>query len=219
MPVDKTTSNEQAELITLLTSYGDKLRADVPELADKFENPAGDDQIEALNRAIQPLRLPEDVATLYKWQNGFRPNIYLFGYLLLDPIEYGISEYGRSEGPWSRVWFPISSMDGFFRLVLLSEEFASSTPVYSYHVEEPSLQLEFESVRLMVKTYYDAHEAGHSKYYEKFEQFEFDEEAVENIRLELNPASYSYPDKQQNCYDIDTPDSWPPLWQRHSVEN
>jgi len=221
MTIDNSTSDEQAELLALLSAYGGALRADVPELADNFEQPATDDEVEALSRALHPLFLSDDVITLYKWQNGFRQDIYLLGYLLLDPIEYALREYlknGSLGAPWSRVWFPISSSDGFFRLTLLSEERAPSSPVYSYHVEEPELQLEFESVTLMVNTYSEAHRTGHSSYYAELNQFEFDEEAVDKLRLELNPHAYSYPEKQQNYYDIYEPDSWPPLWQKYSVQ-
>ena len=44
------------------------------------------------------------------------------------------------------------------------------------------------------------------------EQFEFDGDALEKLRLDLNPSAYPNPGKQRNCFDTDDPDSWLRLW-------
>ena len=221
-PIGERVSIEQTELAVLLTAFENRIMHDLPVLADKFEPSVQDDQIEKLNRAIIPLRLTEDVEALYKWRNGFRSSVDLFGFPDFSPLEFAFHEYRLIaevlDETWSRVWFPLCGRGRSFRLTLLSEAYAPSTPVFCYDIEDGELRLEFESLELMVKTYKDAYEAGISTYDESIEQFRFDEAALEKLRLVINPRAYAYPTNQRSKYNVWKPSEWPPLWRKYKVQ-
>jgi len=214
-------SIEQEELAALLTTFEEQVNRDLPMLATTWAQPVQDDQIEKLNRAIGPLRLTEDVETLYKWRNGFRSEIRLFDFPDVVPIELALHEYRQLaevlDETWSSAWFPLCGRGRSFRLTLLSEDYAPSTPVFDYDIEDGELQLAFESLESMVQTYKDAYETGISTYDDSVEHFRFDRDALEKLRLTANPRAYSYPDKRQNMYSVWEPGSWPPLWRKYKV--
>lgn len=220
-PVGERVSAEQNELAALLIALEDRVMHDLPALADEFEPSVQDDQIEKLNRAIEPLRLTEDVEVLYKWRNGFRSTVDFFGFPDLNPIELAFHEYGQLaevlDETWSRAWFPLCGRGRSLRITLLSEEYAPSSPVFRYVIEDGELKLEFESLESMIKTYKDAYEAGISSYDDSLEQFCFDETEFEKLRLENNPRAYSYPANQRSKYDVWSPSTWPPLWRKYKV--
>ena len=220
-PVTDRVSIEQEELAALLTEFEKEVIADFPLLADKFGQPVQDDQIVKLNQALAPLRLTEDVEAFYKWRNGFWPDIHLFGYPDFMPIETALHEYRQLaeilHETWSLAWFPLCGQGRSFRLALLSEEYAPSTPIFQYDIENGELQLEFESLESMIQTYKDAYMADISVYDDSVEHFRFDDDALERLRLKINPRAYAYPDKKQNVYDVFESDRWPPLWRKYKV--
>ncbi len=219
-PLGERVSDEQAELVALLIQFEEMVLRDWPNLGAKFGPPVEDDQAEKLNTAIAPLRLTEDVEALYKWRNGFGTEFDLFGFPGFDPLESAYNEYrelGKLKQAWSRVWYPLSYNGGSYRLALLSDAYAPTTPIYFYDVEDGQLQLEFESLLLMVETYRQAYDAGIMTYSRDDEQLDFNDDALEKLRLDLNPLAYPNPDSQQNCYDTDDPGSWLPLWREHKT--
>lgn len=221
-PLGERVSAEQEELAALLTALEGQALHDLPELADEFEPSVKDDQLEKLNRALEPLRLTEDVEVLYKWRNGFRSDICFFGFPDFNPIEFAFHEYKQLaevlDETWSRAWFPLCGRGRSFRLTLLSEKYAPSTPVFRYDIEDGELQLEFESLESMVRTYKDAYEARISVYDDSVERFRFSEKRLEELRLEINPRAYSYPSNQRSKYDVWDPSGWPPMWRRYKVQ-
>lgn len=218
-PVGDRVSIEQEDLIASLTEFEGRVIGELPVPADKFESSIQDDQIEKLNQALGPLRLTEDVEALYKWRNGFRSRIDMLGFPEFNPIELAFHEYSELadvlDDTWSRVWYPLCGRGRSLRLTLLTEEYAPSTPVFAYDIENGELQLEFESLEMMVRTYKEAYETGLSSYNESIEGFDFDDAALEKLRLEINPRAYSYPANRRNAYDVHNPDSWPPLWRKY----
>jgi hypothetical protein len=221
IPVGERVSADQAKLVALLTRFEEKVLRDWPDLRDKFGSAVEDEQIEKLNKAIAPLRLTEDIEALYKWRNGFDTEFDLFGFPGFVPLQNAFHEYGelgKMQQAWSRVWYPLSSSGGSYRLTLLSDAYAPATPIYFYDVEDGQLQLEFESLLSMVETYEQAYEAGIMTFSRDDEQLDFDGDALEKLRLDLNPSAYPNPGKQQNSYDTDDPDTWLALWRKFKAD-
>lgn len=224
VPLVQRVAPEQAELAELLSAFDAYFGEQYPALFKKLQPGVLDDQIDKLNEALTPLRLSEDVATLYKWHNGLEMPSMMFGFPEPSTIESALHQYQQSieilgEFSWTRVWFPLAYDARTYRLVLLAEERCGSTPVLLYDLEEGLLTVEHQSIQAMVQSYLEAYRSGFAAYDESTDAFEIDEQRFNAVRIQNSPQAYDYPSNQKAAYDIDEPAVWPDVWRKYKVRS
>lgn len=207
---------EQRELGQLLLEFDEYLMTHAKDVHESLRPGVHHDQIEKLNNELLPLRLPDDLVVLYKWHNGVTPGKYFLDSPEFLGIEDALMEYRQtleimSQYSWCRAWLPVGYSNRVFRLVTLSEEACDHANVLGHDVESGDVEVCFESVLSMMKTYFDAYKQGVIYYDSESEQWDIDLDRFENIRLRHNPDSRSY-----DFHDVT---QWPQAWQRFHVGN
>lgn len=224
VPLVERVPPEQAKLAELLIEVDEHLQKRHPTLVGELRAGVSDDQIDKLNGALAPLRITEDVATLYKWHNGLLSPSMTFGFPEPLTIESALHFYHESIEilggfSWTRVWFPLGYDARTYRLVLLTEDPSESTPVLLYDLEGGLMTVEHQSIQSMVQSYLEAHRSGLAEYDESADTFEIDDQRFDAIRLRYSPQAYDYPSNQKAAYDVNEPATWPPIWRNYQVQS
>jgi len=213
---------EQQDLVALLELVDSHLDDNHGNLRDDLAQGVSNTQIEKLNEALAPLCISEDLATLFKWHNGLPEPASLIGYPEPLSIENALHWYRESanilaEFGWSKVWFPLANEGRSYLIVLLSEEWVESTPVFRLDLEEGELQLEHDSIQQLVETHLTAIRNGSAVYDESISSYEMDYDKINEIRLTLSPLAYHHKSNPKPKYDMHDPSSWLPLWKKYKA--
>ncbi|WP_110514476.1 SMI1/KNR4 family protein [Herpetosiphon llansteffanensis] len=207
----------QQALVALLTEFEDFLAQHAADRYAQLKPGISEDQLEQLNALLTPLRLPDDVATLYRWHNGTEHGATLFGHLDFLPLEEALATYRDDnefgvEFPWCTVWFPIcQSYDR--RLIPLTEQANDHAPVLWNDSHDPTIVVDYSSISALIATYVAAYQTGVIAIDPATGWWRCDDEGLATLRAIHDPSA----DTQRISYDIYEPEDWPAAWQPYAI--
>ncbi|MFD3164088.1 SMI1/KNR4 family protein [Herpetosiphon sp. NSE202] len=206
----------QAALVKLLAEFEHFLAQHAPDLSAELKPGISEAQLEQLNALLAPLRLPDDVATLYRWHNGTTHGARLFGHLDFLPLQEALANYRDynemgDEFSWCTVWFPIC--EGYDRrLIALVEQASDHSPVLWNDSHDPTLEVDYSSIATMIATYLAAYQTGVIAI-DPAGWWSCDDEGLAKLRaIHDSPAH-----EQRISYDIYEPEDWPATWRPFAI--
>jgi hypothetical protein len=219
-PLDKRVPDQQVELANLLIEFDAYLEQHCRDVCEQLRPGANDDQIDQLNQLFHPLKLPEDLVTLYKWHNGIQYGGFLFGDPELFSIEDALREYRDAiefgiESGWCTAWFTFSYASRMYWLVPMSEATSMEAPLLRYSIEVGDVVVEHSSIKNMIKSYMEAYKSNVVYFDENSNYRELDFDEFDAVRLKY--SSEIYLDQAKAIYDIADPSAWPKEWQKYYV--
>ncbi|ETW92731.1 MAG: hypothetical protein ETSY1_42390 [Candidatus Entotheonella factor] len=214
----------QRSFAALLMEFEAFLQEHAPDICEGLRPGIQNDQLQKLNDALSPLRLTDDLATLYKWHNGIEYGGFLFGFPELFPIEEVLRDYHETiemcknaGGEWSVALLPVAYESQVYRLASLTTESQASTPMLYHDIVEGTVMVQHTTLFQMIQTYLQAYREGAVYYDEAEEDWEIDEDHFNRIRLLYSPNASMDSGSTQGVYDLYEPESWPPEWQAHRL--
>ena len=227
MPLDQRPLADRApaaqhELVALLHDLDVHLAEHAQDIYGMLRPGVCDDQIDKLHSLLTPLKLPEDLVTLYKWRNGIAPGGFLFGFPDFAALEeawyfYREALEAGAQFSWCTAWFPLSCDNNVRLLVPLSEETAQEAPILYHDSEGGDIEVHHESLMCMIKTYLQAYQEKVVYFDVASGCWEIHEDRFDAIRLQHSPQGYRYPDRAQWAYDVWDTSQWPALWKKYWI--
>lgn len=168
---------------TELTDIFHKIDLIFSKYPPKLSKGLSNNQISAIQEALSPYKLPNDIIALYKWHNGiqidsvtvFEPiRSVLYGYYLIMSM--------KDEITWKDEYLSIhsfgSSGDEFIKLDDVDE-----SPIYDYDYSDYS-PVKYKSIKEMMKFFLEALETRIIYYNDDNGKWEGDEEKLEHFMNE-----------------------------------
>ncbi len=220
--LDKRIAVEQIELADMLMEFDAYLEQNCPDVSKQLRPGVNDDQIDQLNQLFHPLKLPEDLVTLYKWHNGIKFGGFLFGEPEFFSIETALREYREAiefgkEFGWCAAWFVFSYASRLYWLIPMSETRCVEAPLLNYFIEDGSVIEQHSSIKNMIKSYMEAYKSNVVSFNESSNYRELDFDQFETIRLKYSTNAYL--DKTKTIYDVCGPSEWPAEWQKYYIDS
>jgi len=222
LPLSRRVPSSQAGLVTVLEELNSHLAQNIPVLHEKLRSGVNDDQIDKLNVLLNPLRIPENLATFYKWHNGIEYDGFLLGFPEFRSLQDTLQDYRSSVEDlggvaWCSAWFPVGYSNRTYRIVSLAQTQEVSSGVYVYDVEDGTLHLAHESIEAMMRCYLEAYRTGAIAKDPVHGDWEIQDEAFDAIRYRLSPTASRYPDRMDSAVEVYDLSTWPPLWRNYAL--
>jgi hypothetical protein len=215
--LDKRVSEEQQELAGLLLELDSYLEQHFHPIYKSLLPGVNDEQIDKFNQIVHPLKLPEDLATLYKWHNGTKQDGFLFDDPEMLSIEYALMQYRRDvemgeEYCWCAAWFILGYASRLYWLVPMSEATCQEAPILSHMIEDGGVVMIHSSIKNMIRSYLEVYKKNLATLDDSGCFWSIDMDRFDKISLKYSPEIVS-----AKTYDAWYTADWPKEWQKYSI--
>jgi hypothetical protein len=212
----------QQELAQLLIDFESLLKQDFEDIYANLNPPVNDDQIEKLNDVLAPLKIPEELATLYKWHNGIEYGTFLFEYPEFFSIEHALHQYKETvdmgqELGWSKAWFVMGYGNQVYWIIPLAEKKQEIATVIYHDIVDGDLKIYHSSTMDMIRTYIDLYKQGGAPIDSNDSYREIDKRLYNKLRLRHSPNAYSGPQDKHAVFSTHKHSNWPEDWKKHRI--